>query len=92
MSLVITRMIVVPVDKACTINGQLKVDIDMSSLPSNLHAMQWYDTWGEEEYDNGPGQPKPPNVRIENLDDYQTVIQEWEAAPFPPNPLAPVTP
>lgn len=86
----IVRMTVIPEDFVVQINGDPRTVLDMSSAPANLHAMQWYETWGEEEFDHLPGEPKPPNQVINNLDNYQTLISLWEAAaPVVPPPVVP---
>jgi uncharacterized small protein (DUF1192 family) len=58
------RLTIVPSDKFIAIdgNGFLDIQQDFSWIPSNVHAVQWYDTWGEVEYNDGT-----PNERIEEL-------------------------
>jgi hypothetical protein len=52
------RVTIIPEDR------WIRRDDDAANLPewsfddANIHAIQWYDTEGEIEYD---GQPKPPN-------------------------------
>ena len=71
------RVVIVPSDKF------IRRDDDAANLPDwsfddeNIHAIQWYDTYGEIEYN---GTPKPLNKQIstpdvlspylEALDDY----------------------
>ena len=56
------RLIIIPSDKAIGIDGEFfsKIGEDLSWIPSNIHAIQWYDTWGEVEYNDGS-----PNEKIE---------------------------
>lgn len=58
------RLTIVPSDKFIAIDedGLLNIQQDFSWIPSNVHAVQWYDTWGEVEYNDGT-----PNERIEEL-------------------------
>ena len=71
------RVTVIVSDKVCTIDGVTATNIDMSSLPTNLHAMQWYGTWGEEEYVNLVTQKMDPNVRITSLDAYSVLFEAF---------------
>jgi hypothetical protein len=64
---------VVCIDKIC-ING-----IDMSSIPSDVHAVQWYDTFGDVETVD-PATGRPVNTTIYSVEPYQTVIDLWYAA------------
>lgn len=50
----------------------LKVQEDLSWIPENIHALQWYDTWGEIEYKDNT-----PNELVENLGIYEQVIDTF---------------
>tara|TARA_R110000868_G_scaffold98166_1_gene270112 strand:+ start:945 stop:1460 length:516 start_codon:yes stop_codon:yes gene_type:complete len=58
------KLVIVPVDKVISINGEHLGNIreDLSWIPSDVHAVQWYETWGEIEYNDGR-----PNEKIEDL-------------------------
>lgn len=73
-----SRVIIVPSDTVCTINGVSQTGVDMSSLSANLHAMQWYGTWGEEEYKDLETLQMLPNVRITSLDAYTAVFASFQ--------------
>jgi hypothetical protein len=73
-----SRVTVVPSDVVCTIDGVSMVGVDMSSLPANLHAMQWYGTWGEEEYIDRETRHMEPNVRITSLESYASVFASYQ--------------
>lgn len=73
-----SRVTVIPSDAICTADGVSKVGVDMSSLPANLHAMQWYGTWGEEEYNDLETRQMLPNVRITSLDAYAAVFASYQ--------------
>lgn len=52
------KLTIVPDDRLVGIDSIFYYDIqqDLSWIPSNVHAVHWYDTWGEVEYrDHGPG-------------------------------------
>lgn len=57
--------------------------LDMTQLASNIHAVQWYDTWGEVEYKpviaNGQ-KTIPQNTIIDSIGDYQWAIDAWQVA------------
>jgi hypothetical protein len=72
------RVSIIPVDGVVVLNGVAKDKLDLSFM-SDVHAVQWYDTWGEvERYD---GIAKLPNERIESIAPYQAAIDAWNAAP-----------
>lgn len=62
------RLTIVPSDKAIIVDGQAYSGIttDWSWCPENVHALQWYDTWGEIEHSDNS-----PNEKIESLGIYQ---------------------
>ena len=69
------RLTIVKADNTVYIDGKARI-VDCSSLPENFHALQWYEDelFGEIEMD---GRPKPPNVEINNIQDYQSFIDAW---------------
>jgi len=71
------RITVIRDDNAVYIDGVCKTGIDMSSIPPHVNAMQWYDTYGDEE-STDPETGRPVNTIITSLDDYQGVISQWE--------------
>lgn len=68
------RITVLPADKYISIDNQglFNIQQDLSWLPSNVRALQWYDTWGEIEYNNGN-----PNERIEELGIFEQAIRNY---------------
>jgi hypothetical protein len=68
------RITIVPSDKTIGIDGDflLSIQQDMSWVPENIHAVQWYDTRGEVEYTDGS-----PNERIEELGIYQQAVIDF---------------
>lgn len=57
-------------------------EVDCSQLiAGNLWAMQWYDTFGEEEYRPDPETgAREPNKRIEDFSPYEPYLTTWQAA------------
>lgn len=67
------RLIIIPSDKFISIDGQGLLDIeqDLSWIPPDVHAVQWYDTWGEVEYKD-----ETPNLRIEELGIFEQAVED----------------
>lgn len=69
------RMTVVVPDNLVLINGEGYTVENLAALcPENLHALQWYTVYGEEEYRNLINRP------ITDLSAYVGVIDAWNAA------------
>jgi hypothetical protein len=68
------RLTIIPSDKTIGIDGEFILDIqqNLDWIPKDVHAVQWYDTWGEVEY-VGP----IPNERIESLGIYEQAIVDY---------------
>lgn len=67
------RLIIIPQDKFISVDGQglLNIEQDLSWIPSNIHAVQWYDTWGEVEYKD-----ETLNLRIEELGIFEQAVED----------------
>lgn len=67
------RITIIPGDKAIGIDGLffLNIEEDLSWIPANIHAVQWYNTWGEIEYNDGS-----PNEKIEELGIFEQAIED----------------
>jgi hypothetical protein len=52
--------------------------IDMPVMPVGLHAVQWYGTWGEEEWADSFGRMER-NETINSFDAYQNLVELWAA-------------
>jgi hypothetical protein len=68
------RLTIIPKDKYIAIdnNGLLNIQQDLSWIPSNIHAIQWYDTWGEIEYND-----EIPNERIEDIGIFEQAVTDF---------------
>lgn len=66
------KLTVIFSDKFISIDNEqlFNVEQDWSWASSNLHAVQWYDTWGEVEYNDGN-----PNLKIEELGIFEKCIE-----------------
>lgn len=69
------RLTIIPEDKLIKIDNQhlISIEQDLSWIPSNVRAVQWYDTWGEIEYNDNSG-----SERIEELGIYEQAIIDFE--------------
>lgn len=77
------RLIIIVPDNSVTINGR-SANVNLSGLISKkIHAVQWYETFGEIEFAtvvDESGFVKPGNKPISNLDLFQPVIDAFNAA------------
>lgn len=69
------RLTIIPSDKTIGINNVFYTGIktDFSWIPENVHALQWYDTYGELEFNDGSA-----NQKIEDLGIYSEAITHHE--------------
>lgn len=80
------RLTIIKPDSSVYINLVSYAPLDMSSVPSNVRALQWFDTNGWIEFNDGTF-----NQDITELPDWVTpCIQEWEVADYRnKNPVQP---
>ena len=73
------RVTIIPIDKFCAVDGVGFVGVDITSIAIDVHAVQWFGTWGEQEiFDRRTGRIYR-NEKIQNLDTYQSVLSSyWE--------------
>lgn len=91
------RLTIIPGDNAVYKDGVMKawtapaLDLSGCGIPSNVHALQWYDSVGEIEFDGPtPVSPKPPNQQITQLPQWAlNCVAVWDAWSPPPPPPAP---
>jgi len=69
------RLTIIPSDHIVYIDGVYKCPIDLSFM-SGIHAVQWYDTWGEIERVD-PETRCPSNERITSIEQFQPAIDAW---------------
>ena len=70
------KITIIPIDKHIRIddNSLSQIKEDMTWIPTNIHALQWYDTFGEIEYNDGT-----PNEIIEELGIYEQSLETFDA-------------
>ena len=63
------RITILPKDGTVAVNGEGFEEIDMSKVPDDIHAVQWYDGRGEIEYIDNPDDDieGKPNKLIDKL-------------------------
>lgn len=72
------RVSIIKEDGTVLKDGVAYTDLDLSSLPSEFHALQWYDTKGDVESKDADG--NPVNTAITDLSPYQWCVDAWQAA------------
>jgi hypothetical protein len=81
------RLTIVPSDNKVVVNGDnshYPLDLSACNIPTNVHALQWYETEGEVEFD---GKPKPQNEDITELPEWALAcVAVWEAWTPPVSP------
>jgi hypothetical protein len=68
------RLTLIPTDKFISVDDQGLLDIqqDLSWIPSDVHAVQWYDDHGEVEFKDSR-----PNLKITELGIYEQAITDF---------------
>jgi len=85
------RLTIIPSDNCVYVNGVAKNNLNLSAcgIPSDVHALQWYETrgWIEPKHDNDPFTPPLPNIDITELPVWaENCYQVWIDTPFPVDP------
>ena len=70
--MIIERLVIIREDGFMSINGR-GLTIDLSDMPADLHAVQWYDDGGHIERTGAANEP------IAALGDFITWIERWQA-------------
>lgn len=63
-----------------TIDGVAYEDLNGTQLAANIHAVQWYETYGEVEYKDPATGKMTHNVEIDSIADFQFAIDAWYVA------------
>ena len=72
------KLTIIPSDGAIYKDGVVYSGLDLSNVPSNVHALQWYETEGEIEF---RGKPKPQNEIIFELPVWANdCLNKWNEA------------
>jgi hypothetical protein len=76
------RLVIIADDKSVGIGGVFLAELDLSPLDPAIHAVQWYDTYGEVEYKTQLQDGrlvKPENAVITDVAPYQFAVDAWNA-------------
>jgi hypothetical protein len=76
------RVTIIPEDGFVSIDNEGYGDLDLSFIPYEVHALQWYDTDGEVEYQDDRGRATE-NREITSLTEfpyYDQCYQLWQQA------------
>lgn len=76
------RVTIVTDDDMVLVNG-VPCPVDCSALRNSVHAVQWYDTYGEEEYyttfdPETKLYGRAPNATITDFTPYQIYVDAWQ--------------
>jgi len=75
------KLSIVTDDKMVAKDGVGYFDLDISYVQNTVHALQWYETYGEIEYKSTGPYRKPENEQITALPDWaNTALTKWEEA------------
>jgi hypothetical protein len=75
------RLTIIRADGAVYKDSVSYAGLDLSAIPTNIHALQWYETEGEIEFINNPDRTKPQNELISELPAWATTaISKWDEA------------
>ena len=73
------RVSIIKSDGAVCVDGVCTINLDLSWLPENFHALQWYGSSGDLETVEGTP-PRPQNTNINSFAPYQKAIDMWRQA------------
>lgn len=77
------RLTIIADDKTIGVDSVNIYPIELPQLDSSIHAVQWYETWGEVEFKTVlvDGQPiKPANQIITDVTPYEWALTAWNEA------------
>jgi hypothetical protein len=74
------RVTIIADDAAVYVDGLALWPIDLTGLSSDIHAVQWYDTWGEIEYRSDANGQRPPNERIDDVTAFLPFVNRYNTA------------
>jgi hypothetical protein len=73
------RLTIITVDGFVSVNGEGYHGIDLSFMPADIHAVQWYATEGEVEY-RGPRGRAIRNELITDITAFEPALAAWREA------------
>lgn len=79
------RLSIIPSDRTVCEDGKCSIGLTWQGTPANVHALQWYGTEGDIEYNDGK-----PNEAITELPEWALNAEAaWQVANKPPAPPTP---
>ena len=74
------RITVINDDNALGIDGVFYSELDFSTVPDNIHALQWNGVKGEIEFYSDEDGEQPPNQKITDLPNWVMELKpQWDA-------------
>lgn len=76
------RLTIIPSDALVSVDNYFFTDLDLSScnIPSNIHALQWYEVEGELEFVDNPDRSKPQNQLVSEIPTWGSeCVAVWRA-------------
>jgi len=76
------RVTIIADDSAVYVDGEA-ITVDLAGIDPDIHAIQWYDTWGEVEFTTDFSKYPPtrkPNMFITDLSPYQVFVDRRAVA------------
>jgi hypothetical protein len=75
------RLTIIRADGAVYKDGVSYSNLDLTAVPANVHALQWYETEGEIEFINNSDRTKPQNEFIFELPAWANAcVTKWNEA------------
>jgi hypothetical protein len=75
------KLTIIPSDGAVYKDGSSYSELDLSVVPSNVHALQWKDTKGWIEFTDNDDGTRPQNADITELPSWaNTCLAKWDEA------------
>jgi hypothetical protein len=75
------NLTIIPIDGAVYKDGYSYVGLDLSTVPSNVHALQWKKTNGWVEFTDNEDGSKPQNELISELPSWAAAcVVKWDEA------------
>lgn len=73
------RVTILPDDNSVSVDGEGYGGLDLSFMGTTIHAVQWYDTYGEIERKDPTTKKMTGNEEITSFDQFQQAIAVWQA-------------
>jgi hypothetical protein len=72
------RLTIIPADGFVSVDGKGYSSMDLSFIPQDIHAVQWYGTYGEVEIKDAMGRVVKNN-QIDSLEPFSAAVNLWQA-------------